>query len=191
LLDACAVFEAFSARGWRALCTQYEVLIPETVAFREAYYYEDDEGTKHDLDMKQFAADGMFKLVAAPTTSIEDMRKRLHPGLRQKVDAGEAEAIAYLRTLGDLEHIRFVTADGGAIEALVAFDMGEAAMSLDAALRACGAPRVLPAHHQETFVEKKRQDGMQLKLSGKARVDVTFDGKPIAPPKEKKGKSKR
>ncbi len=170
LLDNGAVIWAFKACAWDTLCNRFEIVVPSIIVRREAVYWEDSEGHRHPIDLVAEAEAGRITEYEATMSELARTAALLHPELRARVDAGEREALTYLRT-HETDGVAFVTADGAAIEASVALDVSETAMSLDAVLRSCGLTKVLPEHHRDGFVKRKIDDGGIRLVQGRARAD--------------------
>lgn len=161
LVDAGAVIHAHRCGGWAQLCSAYEVVVPSIVA-GEASFYLDDERKRVPIDMEPDIALGRVVSYVASVADFKGTSAFLPPQLRNRVHAGELEALTYLR-LGNAHGIAFLTADGGAIEATVVLGFSESAMSLQRALQMCGVTKVLPYEHTEAFVsEAKRRGGTTL-----------------------------
>ena len=66
--------------------------------------------------------------------------------------------------------VAFLTADGPAIEASVALDVSETAMSLESVLRSRGLTKPLPERRCDSFVQRKLRDGGIRLAQGRARA---------------------
>ena len=111
------------------------------------------------IEMEPDIAQGRAVRYVASAADFKGTSAFLPPQLRNRVHAGELEALTYLR-LGNAHGVAFLTADGGAIEATVVLGFSESAMSLQRALQMCGVTKVLPYEHTEALVsEAKRRGG--------------------------------
>jgi hypothetical protein len=166
LCDAVAIITAHAEGVWDSLCVSYEVLVPSIVV-AEAHFYRDQAGRRIPIDLQCDIDSGKVSEYTANLVELAATGSMLHPGLRARVDDGEREALTYLRqSPGD--DVWFITADGGAIQAAVAFDRGECAQSLATALQRVGITKNLPRHHTDEFVrEHRRLGGIQL-IEGRA-----------------------
>lgn len=168
LLDAGAIIVAFQSGGWDALCKAYEIIVP-SIIIDEAHFYTDADGCRHPIDLQPLVDAGTIQGYEAPLAEFKNTRALLHPELRERVHDGEQEALTYLRT-HSIEGVAFVVGDGGAVEAAVALDVAECALSLESALRMCGLTKRLPEQHTEAFVKRKIGDGYVRVVQGRARA---------------------
>jgi hypothetical protein len=161
LLDANAVFAAFRHGAWDGLCASYEVVLPSTVVRVEGMFYESrDTGRRVYLDLPALVADGTVTEYEAAAADVAATLARFSPPFRRRVDPGEAEAISYLLAHAD-EDLRFVTADGSALEAVAMLGLAENAMCLAEALDRCGHARPLPREHGPAFFREHISIGRQ------------------------------
>lgn len=161
LCDAVAIITAHEVGSWDELCGRYDVLVP-SIVIEEAHFYRDGNGCAIPIDLRQQVHSGQIREYTASLGDYSSTAAMLHPELRVRVDDGEREALTFLRQ-DNGEDVWFITADGGAIEAAVAFDRGECAQSLDTALKSIGLTKSLSAHHMDRFVaEHKRLGGIRL-----------------------------
>ena len=166
LLDAGAVIAAFQCRGWAALCAAYDIVVPSIIV-AEAHFYPDADGRRQPIDLASLVASNTIQEYEAPLAEFARTAALLHPELRDRVHAGEQEALTYLRT-EPTDGVAFLSADGGAIEAAVALGVGDCAMSLEAALQKCGQTKRLPERHTEGFVRRKVQEGSIRLVQGRS-----------------------
>lgn len=161
LCDAVAIITAYAEGVWDQLCTAYDVVVPSIVV-NEAHFYRDRDGRRIPIDLRADIAAGKAREYTAPITEYLATSSLLHPELRARVDDGEREALTFLRA-APRDDVWFITADGGAIEAAVAFDRGDCAESLTTALQRIGVTKKLPRHHTDEFVrEHRRLGGIQV-----------------------------
>jgi hypothetical protein len=161
LLDANAVFAAFRHGTWEGLCASYELVLPSTVVRVEGMFYE-SRGTARRvyLDLPALVADGTVTEYAADASDVAATLERFSPSFRRRIDPGEAEAISYLLAHPD-EDVRFVSADGSALEAVAMLGLAEKAMCLAEALDRCGLGRPLPREHGAAFFREHISLGQQ------------------------------
>jgi|GEM_PF-1521403 len=165
LLDAGAVIGAFACGGWEALCDAYHIVVPATV-IGEARYYLDPGGNQQTIDLEPYIASGRIEVYEASAVELALTISTLHPTIRDRIHAGELEALTYLRLQVDKEGIAFISTDGVAIQVTHAFDAADCALSLDAVLRKCGITKELHHMYCDAFVAKHRQQGEILFLQG-------------------------
>ena len=167
LLDANAVFAAFRYGAWEGLRAAYEIVVPSTVVRHEALFYLSREtGRRVELDLAGEAQDGRIVEVVVPAVEIAELRSRFDASFRMRVDAGEAEALAYLVKRED-EDMRFVSSDASALEAVAMLGIAERAMCLSEALQLCGLSRSLPRQHGPDFFREHISVGLQRFVTGR------------------------
>ncbi len=166
LLDANAVFAAFRHCAWEGLCASYEIVLPSTVVRVEGMFYASREtGRRVYLDLPALVASGTVTEYEADTAEVAATLARFSPPFRRRVDPGEAEAISYLLAHPD-EDLRFVSADGSALEAVAMLGLAENAMCLAEALDRCGHTRTLPREHGPAFFREHISIGRQRFVTG-------------------------
>jgi hypothetical protein len=161
LLDANAVFAAFRHGVWEGLRAAYEIVVPATVVRQEAIFYVSREtGRRVELDLAGDARDGRIVEITVSPADIARLRARFDASFRTRLDAGEAEALAYLVTRDD-EEVRFVSSDASALEAVAMLGIAERAICLAEALQLCGLARPLPRQHGPEFFREHISLGLQ------------------------------
>src|SRR4051812_45897226 len=97
LLDAGALFGAFEQAAWDPLSSAYKLVVPSTVVRREAEFYilaETQE--RHELDLPSLVAAGSVTEFTATPADLAAALGRFREPFLSLIDAGEAEALAYL-----------------------------------------------------------------------------------------------
>jgi hypothetical protein len=166
LLDAGAVIIAWQCGGWAALRANYQLIVPSIVV-AEAHFYPDRNGKKIPIDLAAMVQTGEIQEYEATPDEFAATSSLLHASLRDRVHEGEQEALTYLRTQ-PTTGVAFVSADGGAIEAAVAFGFGDAVLSLETVLQMCGHSKRLPDRHSAAFVRRKIEEGSTRLIQGRA-----------------------
>ena len=159
LLDANAVFAAMRHGAWEGLCAAYEVVLPSGV-IQEAIFYSSREGKRVPIDLTSDVRAGRVIELAAPEPEIARDRARFDRSFMNRPELGESEAIALLLLRED-DHMRFVTADGAALEAVAMLGIAERAICLADALRLCGLERELGREHGSQFFREHIQIGLR------------------------------
>jgi hypothetical protein len=195
LPDTVVIITAMACGRWQALCDAYDVIVPSIIAFDEMQFFIDKSGRKQYVELVDATMAGRHRFVLKPSVSatggatvasldligggeftvwpaplaeLQETRAMLHPELRPRVDAGELEAITYLRLIPEGDGVAFVTADVGAIYATVAFDRAECAMSLEDVLAKCGKSTPLDFEFGAEHMKQSVSEGMTRKLQGRA-----------------------
>jgi len=128
LLDAGAVIGAFACEGWDQLCKSYHIVVP-TIVIGEARFYHDSVGNQRPIGLDHHIESGLIERFEASATELATTIALLHPYIRDRLHAGELEALTYLRLLEEKSGIGFISADGAAIQATYAFDAARCALS--------------------------------------------------------------
>jgi hypothetical protein len=169
LLDTNAVFVAFRYGAWEGLCAAYEVVLPTTVIHESIFYLSRETGRRVELDLMAEVQAGRVTEITASAGEIAQLLVRFDLSFRKQIEAGEAEALAYLVTRED-EEMRFVSADGAALEAVGMLGIAERAMCLAEALHLCGLGRPLPRQHERTFFRAHVALGQRRFVTGEGLV---------------------
>lgn len=169
LLDAGAVFAAMHHGAWDALVGAYEILIPSTVIHTEAIFFVDHDGARHEIDLAVEGRAGRIQEIAVEAQEIAQTARRFSPEFRERLDAGELEAIAYLVATSEPE-LRFVSGDGPAIQAVAMLDADTRVMSLEEALDRCGWSKPVASQYRREFVEEHRAEGSIRRIQGRGLV---------------------
>lgn len=165
ILDANIIIAAFRGGFWNTLVAQYEISVPSIVLHDEVYYYEDNAGKKVDIDLLQYVTSGKVKEISATPQQIADLENEVNPNFLNRIDDGEKEAIALLKS-GDFDEHRYCTSDTRAIKALASLDLGAFGVSLEELLTKVGEGKKLPdeSYSKKAFDLKKAQ-GLQEQAS--------------------------
>ncbi|MFL5386588.1 MAG: hypothetical protein ACJ8GN_29065 [Longimicrobiaceae bacterium] len=140
--------------------------MPTTVVHHEALFYVSREtGKRMELDLARAAREGRIVEVTASPEEIAGLRARFDASFRTRLDAGEAEALAYLTKQND-EDVRFVSSDASALEAVAMLGIAERAVCLSEALQLCGLSRSLPRQHGLDFFREHISVGLQRFVTG-------------------------
>lgn len=168
LFDTGCVLEVMRHGLWRELCRQYQVVVPSVVVHTEASYIDNVPGKITPIDLADEVRQGLIAEYAATPAELADALKHWPAAIRERADDGEVEALAYLRAHGTSD-TAFLTADGPAIQAVVALACEGQPMSLEKLFQVTGCSRNgLEWRFTEEFVEKNRSKGVSLMFDGLA-----------------------
>lgn len=170
LLDAGAVFAALRFEAWGALVEAYEVVIPSIVVRVEAIFYVNKGGERIEIDLPREVAAGRIVEVAMAVADIEAVARRFTPDFRERVDAGELEALAYLVD-DPSEDLRFVSGDGPAIQAAAMVDPDARVISLEEALAMCGQSKHLEHQFTAEFAQRHLEEGKIRRIQRRGLAD--------------------
>jgi delta 1-pyrroline-5-carboxylate dehydrogenase len=105
LLDADIIIDLHKFGIWDTIAKRNEILIPSTVLRREAYYYEDELGYKHSIELLNEAGK-TFTEASATVKEIFDFKHKFVRFIEEELDPGETEA---LKILNDRDDCSFCT----------------------------------------------------------------------------------
>jgi hypothetical protein len=151
---------------WHELLRRAQVIVPSIVAEQEAVFWDDRCGDRRPIDLPGDRAAGRLRIGCADGASIATVLRRFDPVMQQRVDAGEAEALALLE-FWDGDKPELCTADGGAVRAACLLGFADRIVALEAILRRVGltAP-ALAARYCEAKVGAWVAEGRQARLRG-------------------------
>jgi hypothetical protein len=136
------------------------------VVVGEAYkYYLPEHEQEFEIDLALSVKRDEIRCYEAATGQIAHVLKNFDGVFLQRMDSGEAEALAILLSRPDQE-ILFCTADGPAIRALAMLDMSHRGISFEIALRRCGLSRRVPRELSESFFGSQLEKGRRNRITG-------------------------
>jgi len=154
LLDAGPVIGLHELGLWHGLLERAHVIVPAVVADKEVEFWDDGGGVGRPIDLRRDEAAGHLQICCADAANIANVLDRFDPVMRERIDAGEAEAIALLHCW-DGEPPEFCTADRAAVRAACLLGLADRIVSLEALLRrvGLGQSRLLPKYQERTIRE--------------------------------------
>jgi len=164
LLDANIVIELFRQGIWDRLIEVCDVHLSRTVAESEAHFYEDDTGERQYFDLAPDAEAGKIAVFDVRLSELEAFRSRFDPSYFERLDAGEAESLAFL--LNSSDPYLICSADSIVYKVLGNLDRSEQAISLEEVLQQTGLGRRLTWQFTKGFREKWTSKGFQEGLAG-------------------------
>ena len=166
LLDAGPVIGLHELGLWRELLDRAHVIVPAVVADKEVVFWDDSEGVGRPIHLRRDEAAGRLQICCADAATVASVLDRFDPVMRERIDAGEAEAIALL-DWWDGERPEFCTADGAAVRAACLLALADRIVSLEAVLRrvGLGTPR-LALKYCEKKVRQWVTEGRQMHVRG-------------------------
>ena len=165
LLDANIIIIAHELGVWNHMVSRLTLVIPDAVA-REAEFYDDritDDRVFIHLDAT--AQQGLIQIVATSLEALDTVRGRLDDIVLERIDPGEAEALALLFN-GDVRDHLFCTGDGPAIRALSLLDLRDAGISLERLLKNIGYTHSMPEHYSQKWFEQQLDAGARDRIQG-------------------------
>lgn len=165
LLDANVISEAHACGAWASLLEQVILIVPSTVLAEATHYIERETGARMEIHLQQAVQQDQIREVSASAEQLAALLGRFDPVFIQRMDRGEAEALAVLLA-GELGDCLFCSADGPAIRALNLLTIPERGISLEALLRRAGLQRQLTRPFDERFFRKMQTRGAEEFIRG-------------------------
>jgi hypothetical protein len=165
LLDANVIIEAHACGAWAYLREQVILIVPSTVLAEATHYVERETGMRVEIHLQQTVLQGQIREVSASAEQLAALLGRFDPVFIQRMDRGEAEALALLLA-GELTDCFFCSADGPAIRALNLLSMPERGISLEALFRKVGLKRRLTRPYDERFFREMQARGAEEFIRG-------------------------
>jgi hypothetical protein len=164
LLDANIVIELFRQGIWDRVVEVCGVHLSRTVAEIEAHFYEDEDGEKQYFDLAPDAQAGRITVFDMLPSDLEEFRSCFDPSYFERLDAGEAESLAFLLNSGD--PCLICSADSIVYKVLGNLDRAEQGISLEEVLQQTGLGRSLAWQFTKGFRETWTRKGFQEGLGG-------------------------
>ena len=164
LLDAGIVIELFRQKIWGKLIEVCDIHLSRTVAETEARFYEDEDGEKQYFDLVPDAEAGRITVFDVLPSHLEGFLSRFDPSCLERLDAGEAESLAFL--INSDNPYLICSADSIVYKVLGNLDRSEQGVSLEEVLQQTGFDRHLTWQFTKGFREKWTREGFQEQLGG-------------------------
>ncbi|HLY30727.1 MAG TPA: hypothetical protein VKQ36_06840 [Ktedonobacterales bacterium] len=166
LLDVNIIIQAHVCGVWEQIVSRVTLVMPSIVVGEATHYTDPESGVRMEIHLDDHIANGSLIEVAATPDQLTSLRARFDRLFLERMDAGEAEALALLLA-GELPDHRFCTGDGPAIKALALLDMADTGLSFEALLRDVGLQRgKIPLQYTEKFFQDFLARGAQDRIQG-------------------------
>lgn len=182
LLDANIIVEAHEQSVWTGLTAKVTVVVPSEVCREAAFYFDPGTHEQRYIHLETAIQAGIIRRVEASAEQIQLFLERFDSVFVQRMDAGEAEALALLYA-GVLPDHWFCTADGPAIRALSLLEMSDVGISFEALLQRVGLKRTLKRPFTDAFFKQMRERGVEERIRGEGLRPL-----PKKPPSRKRRK---
>jgi hypothetical protein len=164
LLDANVVIKLFSLGLWDAVVSQCEIHLSEIVV-GEADYYENSEGTHHDIDLTEYIKSGQVNVFSRTAADLKRFRTSFDPEYVEKLDDGETESLVHLLS-GACEGFFLCSADAIVFRVLGNVRLAENGVSLEEVLGQFRLRRDLEYQFTKDFRRRWSQTGLGDSLFG-------------------------
>jgi hypothetical protein len=162
LLDANVVIELFEQQLWEKVVSACEVILARTVV-HEARYFDDGNESK-PIDLTSDIQGNRVGVVDVAASDMKCFYDQFDPVYMEKMDAGEAESLAWLLS-GSLDG-QICSADKIVFRVLGHMDRRDQGISLEEILQTIGFGRAVPRRFTKAFREEWTNRGWQEKMQG-------------------------
>lgn len=164
LLDANIVIELFRQGIWDKVVDLRDIHLARTVAQEEAHFYKDENGERHDFDLRPYAKDERITVFDVLLSELSGFLSHFGPTYLEKLDPGEAESLVYL--LNSTEPCLICSADKIVYRVLGNINRGEQGISLEEILQKIGLGRPLKHHFSKAYHRYWTKQGSQERIQG-------------------------
>lgn len=164
LLDANVVIYLWKSGLWDAVVEQCELVLGRIV-FDEAHFWEDDDGGRHDFDLKPYEP-SRIQVVAVDAQDARDFLNLFQPGYVEDLDPGELELLALMYREKEQPYL-VCSADAIVPKVLVNLQMQDRCISLEEILQQLGLGRKLPSMFSRDRRDKWERDGFADMMQGR------------------------
>jgi hypothetical protein len=165
LLDANVIIALFKQGIWDRVVAECDLHISETV-LGEAHFFEDDAG-RHDFDLDPYVVNGSIKKFSVSPSKVKSFVDTFGLDYIEKLDAGEAESLAYLDDVSE-EHL-ICSADAIVFRVLGNVDRGQQGVSLQEVLDKLGLGRRLAHQFTKAMRDQWTRQGVTERMQGRGR----------------------
>ena len=154
LLDANVVIQLFQLGIWEQIAARCEILLAQTVV-DEVQFYETDTERKY-VDWEHWKTACSMRIESVPPADVQDYCSKFGTGYYEKLDPGEAEALALLARDTDS---KICSADKIVWRVLGNTNATERGISLEELLFMSGLTKPLSERFTKAFRKKWCREG--------------------------------
>lgn len=163
LLDADVIIDLHKFGAWDEILSKYDVLISSIILHQETYFFEDEEGRRHPIDLMKDSGK-KFKELSVKAGDLVRFGNQFDCVLQAEIHAGEKEAL-FLIT--ENEEYNFCTCDRVAATVLGVLGFSDRGISFETLLKGAGiTKRLLPKHTEVTFQRYLKEGGI-MRIQGR------------------------
>lgn len=164
LLDANVVIELFRLGLWDKVLECCDVHLSRTIVQREAHFFKDSEGSRHDFDLREYEASGQITVFDVELSEVRHFALSFDPTYFERLDPGETEAMTHLLT--SPAPYLICSADSIVFKVLGNLNRAEQGISLEEVLNDVGLGRRLTWRFTRAFRDKWTKRGFVDHLGG-------------------------
>ncbi len=164
LLDADVIIDLHRFGIWEQILKKNQVNISSTILRQEAYFFEDDQDRRHNIDLIKDAGT-KFQEVSIEATIMRDFIKQFDRNIQEELHAGELEALSIIQKD---KNLHFCTADKMAIKVIALMGSRNQGISFEDLLKTSGIAKKLAYKHTNVYFKKYLDEGSIMRIqSGK------------------------
>lgn len=166
ILDADVVIYLHEINLWKAICSNYSIIISKTVADECQFYFDpNNNGIRVDIEINKYINDGLITVLDEELNiqKFTEMHTKLQQMNAPEIDPGETEML-YLKFASILGDAIICAADNGAIKCAVFLELGRDCISLEELLDNCGTKRSLRKQFSKNWLDKLREEAEVIKV---------------------------
>lgn len=171
LLDANVVIQLFELGIWDQLIENTEVHLAKTIVDKEAHFYEDDRGNRHDCALKTYINSGKIKVFEIAVSEMDAFLGKFDAIYLDKLDPGETEMLTHLLSKQDKPFL-ICSADKIVYRVLGNINLSEKGISLEEVLTGVGLGRQLPREFTKEYRIEWSQKGFEENMRGLGRTNL-------------------
>lgn len=160
LLDADVIIDLYRYKIWKHIVSKNKILIPSIVLRREVYFYIDESGFKHSINLLNEVGKSIIE-VSVSAEELIDFKHKFDHFISEELDSGETEA---LKILNDRDDCSFCTCDKAAIKAISLLGKREQGLSFEKLLKSSGITKNLEKKHTEQYFRTYLDEGSMLRI---------------------------
>jgi len=164
LLDANVVIELFRQGIWDSILECCDIHLARSI-LREAHFYKDDDGCRHDFDLRPYEASGEITVFDVSLSQTGAFAAEFDVSYTERFDPGETESLVHV--FGMRESCLICSADSIVYKVLGNSGRSEQGVSLQELLRQTGMNRDLQWPFTEAFRKKWTDIGFRDGLAGR------------------------
>jgi len=164
LLDADVIIYLHRLNAWDHVLKINQIII-SSIILREAYYYDDNSGKRHFIDLES-GVGSKFRELSQEAEALGDFLSQFDREIQDGLHSGEAEALSLIQTD---KNMLFCTSDKMAIKVLGLMGASAQGISFEKLLRTSGLTKKLEPKHTEKLFKQGLLEGSLLRLQSRKK----------------------
>lgn len=160
LLDADVIIDLHRLGIWEQIVKRNQVKISSIILRQEVYFYEDEQGKRHNIDLLKDAGI-KFQELSIEVTIMRDFIKQFDRNIQEELHPGELEALSIIQ---DDKGLCFCTSDKMAIKALALIGSSSQGISFEQLLKSSGIAKKIEYKHTIEYFKKSLGEGSIMRI---------------------------